>query len=187
MLRTIRWLFYGMLVLSLPMGSSAVAKRPSAAVTGSASYRERIALSPGAVFEATLQDVSRADAPPRVVARYRRRDPGQVPISFDLPYRRGRIDPRGRYVVRATIHDRGQLRFTTTRGYPVITHGHGNRVRLLLVHVATPGDGPRPTGGIEEFFRELNATRRYRVRERTLELFDDRGNRILLLEEANLR
>ena len=32
-------------------------------IEGTATYRERMALPPGAVFEATLEDVSRADAP----------------------------------------------------------------------------------------------------------------------------
>src|SRR3990172_1248087 len=39
----------------------------ASAVTGTASYRERIALPPDAVFEATLEDVSRADAPAEVI------------------------------------------------------------------------------------------------------------------------
>ena len=34
-------------------------------VTGTASYLERMALPPGAVFEATLEDVSRAGKPQR--------------------------------------------------------------------------------------------------------------------------
>jgi uncharacterized lipoprotein YbaY len=38
---------------------------PETTVTGTATYRERIALPAGAVFEAILEDVSRADARPR--------------------------------------------------------------------------------------------------------------------------
>ena len=37
-------------------------------IEGTATYRERMALPKGAVFEATLEDVSRADAPAVVVA-----------------------------------------------------------------------------------------------------------------------
>ena len=37
----------------------------SAQVKGTATYRERIALPPEAVFEATLEDVSKADAESR--------------------------------------------------------------------------------------------------------------------------
>jgi heat shock protein HslJ len=39
------------------------------AVKGTATYRERMALPPGAVLEATLQDVSRADAPAVVIGQ----------------------------------------------------------------------------------------------------------------------
>jgi hypothetical protein len=39
------------------------------AVKGTASYRERMALPPGAVLEATLEDVSRADAAAEVIGR----------------------------------------------------------------------------------------------------------------------
>ncbi len=41
-------------------------------VQGTATYRERIALPPGAVFEATLEDVSRADAAASIIATTRR-------------------------------------------------------------------------------------------------------------------
>jgi putative lipoprotein len=40
-------------------------------IHGTATYRERIALPPTAVFEATLEDVSRTDAPADVIARAR--------------------------------------------------------------------------------------------------------------------
>jgi uncharacterized lipoprotein YbaY/heat shock protein HslJ len=134
----VRWLFLGILSLSL-FAANPAAAAPKAYVTGSVTYRERIALSPSAVLEVTLEDVSRSDAPARAVARYRKRNPGQVPIYFDLRYRPDRIDLRGTYVVRATIHDRGQLRFTSNRAYPVLTHGHGNKVRIRLVGVSSGG------------------------------------------------
>jgi putative lipoprotein len=51
-----------------------------ASVEGVASYRERIALPPGAVFEAAIEDVSRADSPTCSRA--------QVPGgSLEIPYR----------------------------------------------------------------------------------------------------
>jgi heat shock protein HslJ len=45
-------------------------------VQGTATYRERIALPPGAVFEATLEDVSRADAARSIIATTRIAKPG---------------------------------------------------------------------------------------------------------------
>ena len=38
-------------------------------IDGTATYRERVALPPSAVFEATLEDVSRADAPSEMIAQ----------------------------------------------------------------------------------------------------------------------
>jgi putative lipoprotein len=42
------------------------ASRAPAQVKGTANYRERMALPPGAVFEATLEEVSKADAPSEI-------------------------------------------------------------------------------------------------------------------------
>src|SRR5258705_8140694 len=78
----------------------AAATASAATVTGSATYRERVSLSPNAVFEATLEDVSRADAPAQVIARVRRPNPGQVPIAFEITYDPRRIDPNRTYSVR---------------------------------------------------------------------------------------
>src|SRR4029434_1841710 len=38
-------------------------------VKGTATYRERMALPPNAIFEATLEDVSKADAPAEVIGQ----------------------------------------------------------------------------------------------------------------------
>jgi len=103
-----------------------------ARITGSAMYRERIALTPAAVFEATLEDVSRADAPALVIARVRKENPGQVPIAFEMSFDPRRIDPRRRYAVRASIYEGGRLRFSSRQAYPVLTYGHVSRVSVLM-------------------------------------------------------
>ena len=95
-----------------PATGSAAPARFTNKIIGTATYRERVALTPGAVFEATLEEASRADAPAKVVARIRTKHPGQVPIDFELRYDSRRVDPRERYVVRATIVERGRLLFT---------------------------------------------------------------------------
>ncbi|MFO1432190.1 MAG: YbaY family lipoprotein [Candidatus Competibacteraceae bacterium] len=101
-------------------------------IQGTASYRERIALPPEAAFEATLEDVSRADAPAEVIGRTRIEPTGQVPIRFEIAYDVTRIDPKHRYSVRARITRGDTLLFTTTRIYPVLTQGAGTKVELLL-------------------------------------------------------
>ena len=101
-------------------------------VTGTAIYRERIALPAAAVFEATLEDVSRADAPASIVARTRITAPGNPPIAFTIAYDPARIEPGHRYVVRATIRVANALLFTSDTAAPLLTQGGGAKVSLML-------------------------------------------------------
>jgi putative lipoprotein len=110
----------------------AASRVTTARITGSAIYREQIALTPDAVFEATLEDVSRADAAAKVIQKVHRKNPGQVPIAFEIPYDPRRINPRRTYVLRASIYEAGRLFFTSTRSYPVLTHGHGRKVMVVM-------------------------------------------------------
>ena len=109
-----------------------VARAQEAAVTGTALYRERIALSPDAVFEATLEDVSRVDAKAEIIGRTRLDDPGQPPFAFTIRYDAARIDPRHRYSIRARITHADRLLFITDQAYPVITGGAASTVSLVL-------------------------------------------------------
>ncbi len=109
------------------------AERKTASVTGTVTYLPRIALSPKAVIEVKLLDVSRADAPSITIAKQTIESNGrQVPFSFQLPYDPSRINPRRRYAVQARILENGRLRFTTTRSYPVITNGSPNTVEVIV-------------------------------------------------------
>ena len=58
----------------------------SAAVTGTVTYRERIALPPeGVVVTIKVEDVSRADAPAVTIGEQIIENPGhQVPIPFEI-------------------------------------------------------------------------------------------------------
>lgn len=108
-------------------------------VKGTAAYRERMALPSTAVFEATLEDISKADAPAEVLGRVRTEEPGDPPIHFEIPYDASRIDPSHRYAVRARILVDNKLLFTTDRQYPVLTEGYGNGVELMLQRVSASG------------------------------------------------
>jgi uncharacterized lipoprotein YbaY/uncharacterized lipoprotein NlpE involved in copper resistance/heat shock protein HslJ len=119
-------------------------------ITGTATYRERIALPPEAVLEATLEDVSRADAPAVVLGRARVEPAGQVPIPFTITYDDRAIDERMSYAVRGRIIVGDELRFTTTESHPVLTRGGGSEVTLRLQRVA--GDAaavPEPGGPLD--------------------------------------
>lgn len=116
-----------------------------ASITGSATYRERITLPADAVFEATVEDTSRADAPAEVVGRVSFMPAGQVPIRFEIPYRESAIQPDHRYSVRARITEGGRLLYTSTQIHPVLTRGAGNRIdRMMLQRAADTAKRNRP-------------------------------------------
>lgn len=110
----------------------------AAEVTGTASYRERIALPADAVFEATLEDISRLDAPAVIIARTEISGPGQPPIAFALAYDPAKIDQRFTYGVRTRITAAGQLLFTSDTMHPVLTRGAPAAVAITMRKVAEP-------------------------------------------------
>ena len=129
-------------VLPVAMAGPAMAQ----SIHGTATYRERIALPPTAAFEATLEDVSRADAPADVLARTRLTSAGNPPIRFEIPVDLTRIRPDRRYIVRARILDGDRLMFTTDASYPVLTQGHGTTVAIMLRRAASGVSGfPAPS------------------------------------------
>src|SRR5215468_9297292 len=88
------------LILCLALSLASCATQ-TAKVTGSASFRERMALLPSAVFEVMLEDVSKVDAPAEVLGQTRIENPGNPPIDFAIPYDPDRIVADHSYVVRA--------------------------------------------------------------------------------------
>ncbi len=127
--------------LEIPSG-----RDPDASVSGTVTYRERLALTPGATLVVELRDVSYADAAAPLIARQTITEPGQAPISFKVEYSRDDIDSRSRYSVSARIVESdGRLAFTNDTAYEVITRGQPSRVDMLLVLVQPPpslvGDG----------------------------------------------
>lgn len=89
-------------------------------VVGTATYRERITLPPNAMFEATLEDVSRADAPATVLATSRIYPADELPpYRYTLSAPRADLPATARVVVRARITVEGRLWFTTAQAYPV--------------------------------------------------------------------
>ncbi|MDP6823035.1 MAG: YbaY family lipoprotein [Dehalococcoidia bacterium] len=117
-------------------------------VTGTIAYLQRIALTPEASVVVKLLDVSRADAPSITLSEQVIDNPGQVPVEFDLPFDQAEIDSRFTYVVRAEIFEAGELVFTTTMSYPVITRESPTEVDLILEKVSSgPSDGDEPVAG----------------------------------------
>jgi len=132
-----------------PSPATAAGDSPAsmASVTGTISYRERIALTNAAEAVVALEDASRQDIPAIRLAQQTISDPGQVPIRFTLDVPRSAIDPRGSYALRAQISDRGRLLFTTDTHTPALTRGARDEVHLLLVPVADSVGSARSTEG----------------------------------------
>ena len=117
--------------LALPLPAQA------GSLSGTAAYRERIALPPDAVFEAVLIDAAIADAPARELGRVLLHPAGQPPFRFTIPYRDGDVTPAGRYAVRATVRQGERLLFTTDTFTPVLRGGPNQPLSLKLVAAGT--------------------------------------------------
>ena len=124
----------------------------SGTVTGSALYRERIALPQGAVFEAVLEDTSLADAPAVRIGSTKLDNVRTPPFRFSITYDPAKIVENHTYSVRASVTVDGRLMFTSTTAHPVITKGNPSTVTIGLQHadagsspsVASRGVAPEP-------------------------------------------
>ncbi|MDE2817523.1 MAG: YbaY family lipoprotein [Chloroflexota bacterium] len=122
--------------MEIPSGREA-----DAALSGSVTYRERIALTPGAKLIVSLYDVALQDTAAPLIARQTIENPGQVPIAFRVEYSREDINSRNTYAIQARIVESdGRLAFTNGTAYEVITGGNPSKVDMLLILVEPPPD-----------------------------------------------
>lgn len=124
-----------LVVLVLTAACAQLAPQSRTQVTGTATYKERMALPANSVLEVTLEDVSKADTVAEILGRTRIEQPGTPPFRFAIPYDPSRMDPRLRYTVRARILADGKLLFITDRGYAVLGGGQGSDIALTLRRV----------------------------------------------------
>jgi len=109
-----------------------------AEISGTVTYRARMALPPDAVISVRLADISMQDAPADVMAEAEIPAAGrQVPIPFHLSYQPGRIDPAKTYGVSARILIDGRMTMTSTAAYPVLTRGAPDTVDILVSPLGT--------------------------------------------------
>jgi putative lipoprotein len=125
-IRTSGWLA---LILALACAGSPASVAGS--LTGTAIYRERMALPPGTVFKASIEEVSRAGAPATVIATTEVRSP-RTPIKFVLTYDDAAMRPDGQYVVRGRITLNGEVLFEADSDVPLPTASGVHNVALLL-------------------------------------------------------
>ena len=121
--------------------------KPNASVTGSVTYRERLALTSGATLKVQLRDVSYQDAASELIAEQVIHDPGQAPIKFRVKYNRDDLVSRNTYAIQADIIESdGRLAFTNDISYEVVTRGNPNKVDMVLVMVEPPPLTPDGSG-----------------------------------------
>ncbi len=108
---------------------------PFATLSGTVTYPQRIALTPEAVVQVELRDVSRQDVEAPLVAKQLIEKPGQVPIPFSIPYDPSLIQPGHLYAISARITDRGQLQFVTDTRVPVLAAGAPTPIEIVVVPV----------------------------------------------------
>ncbi len=106
---------------------------PSAFLTGTVVYRQRVALTPEAEVQIELRDVSAPDVLATPIAKQVILSAGQVPIPFSLEYDPTRILGGHRYAISARITDRGQLQFVTADPVDVLSGGLQEPVEILVV------------------------------------------------------
>lgn len=105
-------------------------------VTGTITYRERVALPPDAVAELRIIDATTVDAKAPPVASVTVPFGGaQVPLPFSLQYDERRIVKSHLYTIRASIASNGELLFATDIARSVITQGNPTNVDLVLSRV----------------------------------------------------
>jgi putative lipoprotein len=134
-------------LLTLTAPAWAQGNAAQAAVTGTLAYRERIALPADAAIDVRLEDTSLQDAPAKLVGESIFAAAGQqVPISFQVSYNPGDINPAHTYTLRANITVNGTKMFASTTAYPVITQGAPMQATIMLqqARALVAAKGPRP-------------------------------------------
>lgn len=102
-------------------------------IEGTVTYLPRIALSPNAVLEVRLLDVSRQDAPAEMLAAVTIPTAGQqVPLPFQLAYNPNQIMPQHTYSIQARILVDGELQFISTTHNPVFGPEAEEEIEILV-------------------------------------------------------
>lgn len=123
--------------MTVPVAETSL-EAASLVVTGSATYRERMAAPKGSVLKVELSDTSRADAPAISLADWSDSlDDGGVPKRFTLRVN-DTLDPRMTYTLRATVKGPdGRLLWTTDTVHRLSSvSGNVNAGELVMVKVA---------------------------------------------------
>jgi putative lipoprotein len=119
----------------------------SYAVNGTVSYRERLILPADSVIVVRLEDITRGQAYPEVIAEQRIVPNSMAVTQFSLPYQYGTLNPNATYVVNAWIEQGGRILFRNNKVYQVLTKtAPTSGIHVELEQVAAVFV-PQPPGG----------------------------------------
>ncbi|MCO5073610.1 MAG: YbaY family lipoprotein [Rhizobiaceae bacterium] len=118
-------------IAALPMRADSKAWR----VSGDLTYRERMSLPPDAVATIEINHISSCSGRIASISRQRIRNPGQVPIAFDLSVEPDHIPKTGTFVVRAEISVSERTLFATEFAHD-LEAGQNSPLHLILNRVS---------------------------------------------------
>lgn len=144
MMRMILGLGFTLLLLAVP---GLVSAQSPAAVSGTLTYRDRIALPANAIVTVQIAEL-RAGVTPPIIAEQRFTTNGaQPPFRYTISYDPARINASAQYTIQSNISVDGQVRFSTNQIYRVITGGAPvSDVNIVLV--ASNQQLPPTSGGM---------------------------------------
>ncbi|MCB1466115.1 MAG: YbaY family lipoprotein [Rhizobiaceae bacterium] len=104
-------------------------------LSGDLTYRERMSLPPDTVATIEINHVSSCSGRIASISRQRIRNPGQVPIAFDLSVEPDHIPKTGTFVVRAEISVSERTLFATELVHD-LEAGQNSPLHLILNRVS---------------------------------------------------
>jgi putative lipoprotein len=111
---------------------------PPTSVSGTVTYRERLALPPGATVTVLVWDAL-AELPASKLGETTLATQGkQVPVAFEVFFDPDTLQPTHTYAARATIRVEGTVWFESATPVPVLTQGAPSTGVELLVKRAAP-------------------------------------------------
>jgi putative lipoprotein len=104
-------------------------------ITGTVSYREKIALPKDAVIEVTLLEMSATGTPANEIAYSRISNTGtlNVPVAYSLSYDPILISKDSTYGIRAKIIVDGEIKWENKELYPTLVHGLPSDMNDLML------------------------------------------------------
>lgn len=105
-------------------------------VTGKVFTQEKIGFPKNSVIEIKLVDISRQDAPARLISQQQINVQGQTNyLEFKLPYSAEKIDNRYTYAVQVKVFVNNQLTYITDKIYSVITRNKPTNIDVPVTKI----------------------------------------------------